>query len=162
MNMRLATPGDAEAGSSVLRRSISELCHADHAGDPAIIAAWTANKTRDSWLNWLAQPGASLFVIEQAAEIIGVGMVDAGGTILLNYVAPEARYQGVSTTLLKAMEDASARRGLATCQLESTKTAQRFYIARGYGPLDGATSAIMAKPLVEGLANHLGPQQTDN
>ncbi|RUP14230.1 MAG: GNAT family N-acetyltransferase [Methylobacterium sp.] len=161
MNARLATPRDAEAGSSVLRRSISELCHADHAGDPAIIAAWTANKTPDSWLAWLAQPGASLFVIERATEIIGVGMVDGGGTILLNYVAPEARYQGVSTTLLKAMEDASARRGLATCRLESTKTAQRFYIARGYEPLEGAISAIMAKPLAETLADHPKPKQTD-
>lgn len=161
MIARLAKPRDAQAGSSVLRRSISELCHADHAGNPAAIAAWTANKTPDSWLAWLAQPGASLFVIERAAEIIGVGMVDGGGTILLNYVAPEARYQGVSTTLLEAMEDASARNGVTMCQLESTKTAQRFYIARGYGPLQGYSSMVMAKPLAGTPADHPKSKQAD-
>ncbi|MGE8131842.1 GNAT family N-acetyltransferase [Methylobacterium sp. NPDC080182] len=160
MNTRLATPRDAEAGSSVLRRSISELCHADHAGDPATIAAWTANKTPDSWLAWLAQPGASLLVIERATEIIGVGMVDRGGTILLNYVAPEARYQGVSTALLEAMEDVSAQHGVAMCLLESTKTAERFYLARGYRPLEGYISMVMAKPLAETLADHPKPKQT--
>ncbi|BCM87982.1 GNAT family N-acetyltransferase [Methylobacterium indicum] len=147
MKVRLATPTDAEAGSRVLRRSIAELCHADHGGDQAFIAAWTANKTPDSWLIWLSQPGASLLVAEREADIIGVGMVDAGGMILLNYVAPEARHQGVSTALLKAMEDVSAERGIVVCRLESTKTAQRFYMTQGYSPMDGDSSTILAKPL---------------
>jgi GNAT superfamily N-acetyltransferase len=74
-------------------------------------------------------------------------MVDEQGMILLNYVAPEARYAGVSTALLEAMEKASVQRGLAFSRLETTKTAERFYLARGYAPEEGGHSAILTKPL---------------
>lgn len=38
MRIRDATPYDAIAGCKVLRRSIAELCTADHKNDPAILA----------------------------------------------------------------------------------------------------------------------------
>lgn len=147
VNLRPATSVDAVDGSRVLRRAIVELCHADHGGDPALIAAWTANKTPENWLAWLMQPGASLFVAERSAALVGVGMVDAGGMILLNYVAPEARYRGVSTALLKAMEQASIERGATACRLETTKTARPFYRSRGYAPVVADTPMILAKNL---------------
>ena len=74
-------------------------------------------------------------------------MVDGAGSILLNYVAPEARYDGVSTALLRAMEEVSFERGVAVCMLKSTKTAGQFYIARGYAPAEGGDSSILAKRL---------------
>jgi hypothetical protein len=36
---------DAPAACDVLRRSISELCVADHGNDPTILARWLSNKT---------------------------------------------------------------------------------------------------------------------
>ena len=39
VKIRDATPDDAEAACDVLRRSISELCVADHGNDPAILNA---------------------------------------------------------------------------------------------------------------------------
>ena len=71
----------------------------------------------------------------------------SAGLIMLNYVVPEAQYVGVSTALLKAMEEISARRGVATCMLESTKTAERFNTARGYAPADENAPTTLAKNL---------------
>ncbi|MCJ2114008.1 GNAT family N-acetyltransferase [Methylobacterium sp. E-025] len=152
MNVRPATPADADAGSRVLQRSITELCKRDHGDDAAVIAAWTANKTPEHWHVWLARSDTSIFVAECDGSIVGVGMVDGTRVILLNYVAPEARYSGVSTALLHAMEKVSCQRGIVVCTLESTKTAGSFYIARGYVPTDGGGSTIFVKHLPPGPA----------
>jgi hypothetical protein len=45
MHIRDAVADDAPAACQVLRRSIVELCAADHGDDPAILAQWLANKT---------------------------------------------------------------------------------------------------------------------
>jgi GNAT superfamily N-acetyltransferase len=50
----------------------------------------------------------------------------------MNYVAPTARFHGVSTALLAALETRAAQRGNARCTLLSTETAHRFYLSRGY------------------------------
>lgn len=44
MDIRKATYAEATEGIRVMRRSISELCTADHGGDKEAIAAWKANK----------------------------------------------------------------------------------------------------------------------
>jgi hypothetical protein len=45
---RRARVEDAAAACDVMRRSITELCLADHANDPTILEAWLANKTPDA------------------------------------------------------------------------------------------------------------------
>jgi hypothetical protein len=45
MEIRDAMTEDAPAACDVLRRSISELCVADHGNDPTILARWLSNKT---------------------------------------------------------------------------------------------------------------------
>jgi hypothetical protein len=47
MRIRNAVPEDAAAACEVMRRSIAELCVADHRNDPAILERWLANKTPD-------------------------------------------------------------------------------------------------------------------
>lgn len=54
MEIRRATPEDAEAACQVLRRSITELCIADHQGDAQSLAAWLANKTPENVRRWTA------------------------------------------------------------------------------------------------------------
>jgi hypothetical protein len=41
---RIATPGDAEQAIEIIRRSIEDLCIADHRGDQDILRLWLANK----------------------------------------------------------------------------------------------------------------------
>jgi GNAT superfamily N-acetyltransferase len=154
MEIRDALPIDAEAACAVMRRSITELCAADHHDDPKILAAWLANKTPEIFNRWLTEPDNSVLVAVEDGHILSVGAVRSSGEITLNYVSPDARFRGVSGALLAALEHRAAERGKRTCTLASTATARRFYLARGYvetGQPDrkfGTSSGFpMAKPL---------------
>jgi hypothetical protein len=50
MEIRDAAPDDAIAGCEVLKRSIAELCTADHKNDPTILARWLGNKTIETFV----------------------------------------------------------------------------------------------------------------
>ncbi|MEH2497669.1 GNAT superfamily N-acetyltransferase [Bradyrhizobium sp. AZCC 1678] len=130
--IRDAAPVDAVAACHVLRESISRLCVADHRNDPAILNAWLANKTPDIVAAWARQPGNSLLLAVEGDAILGVGSVTDAGEITLNYVAPGARFRGVSRALLSALEARAVERGTSRCALTSTKTAHRFYQSAGY------------------------------
>jgi GNAT superfamily N-acetyltransferase len=62
----------------------------------------------------------------------GWGSVTDAGEITLNYVAPDARFRGVSRALLSALEARAVERGNRRCTLTSTETAHRFYQSAGY------------------------------
>ena len=132
MEIRDATSEDAEAACLVMRRSISELCVADHKNDTSILTRWLSNKTPQVFVSWIREPGNSLLVAAEAGNILGVGSVTDVGQITLNYVSPDARFRGVSRALLRALEARALERGNARCTLTSTETARRFYRANGY------------------------------
>jgi GNAT superfamily N-acetyltransferase len=132
MEIRDATPADAEAACEVMRRSIAELCEPDHHNDPKILAAWLANKQPRIFEAWLAEPDNSVLVAVREGRIVSVGAVRDSGEITLNYVSPDARFKGVSRALLAALEQRAIDRGKRRCFLASTATARRFYLAHGY------------------------------
>ena len=157
MKIRDATPEDAEAACDVLRRSISELCVADHRDDPAILGAWLGNKRPDIVAAWARQPGNSLLVAVEGDAILAVGSVTDAGEITLNYVAPDARFRGVSRALLAALEARAAERGNVRCTLTSTETAHRFYRSAGYvddGAPTGNFGTTSGYPMSRRLARH--------
>ena len=127
-----ATPEDAGAACQVLRQSISRLCVADHRNDPAILNAWLDNKKPEIVAAWTTQRGTSLLVAVEGEAILAVGAVTDAGEITLNYVAPDARFRGVSRALLRALEARALARGNGRCTLTSTETAHRFYQSAGY------------------------------
>ncbi len=137
MEIRDATPEDADAACDVLRKSILQLCAADHRNDPAILARWLGNKTPEIVASWIGQPGNSLLVAVEGGVILGVGPVTDAGEITLNYVAPDWRFRGVSRSMLAALETRAKQRGNGRCSLVSTETAHRFYRSGGYTD-DGA------------------------
>ena len=53
--IRRPRPEEAEAVAECLRRSIVELCHADHGGDPDKYTPWIANKTAENMVRWMDQ-----------------------------------------------------------------------------------------------------------
>jgi GNAT superfamily N-acetyltransferase len=132
MEIRDAVAEDAPAACEVLRRSISELCVADHGNDPMILARWLSNKTPDIIASWITQPGNSMLVAVEGRTILGVGSVTDKGEINLNYVSPDARFRGVSRALMSALEARAMQRGSGRCTLISTETARRFYLSAGY------------------------------
>jgi GNAT superfamily N-acetyltransferase len=132
VEIRDARLEDAEQACDVLRRSISQLCIADHRNDPAILNAWLANKKPEIVATWMSKKGNSLLLAVEGDTILAVGSVTDAGEITLNYVAPDARFRGVSRALLRALEARSAERGNRRCTLISTETAHRFYRSAGY------------------------------
>ncbi|MGA7808730.1 MAG: GNAT family N-acetyltransferase [Bradyrhizobium sp.] len=137
-----------------MRQSIAQLCGADHHDDRMMLERWLRNKRPDIVVGWAKEEGNSPLVAVDGDAVLAVGSVRDSGEITLNYVAPEARFQGVSSALLAALEARAAARGNARCTLTSTETAHRFYLSRGYvdeGPPRGhfGTSAgyPMSKPI---------------
>ena len=132
MKIREAVPQDATSACTVIRRSIVELCAADHRNDPAILGRSLENKTPGQVASWIAKPGNSVLVAAEGNEILAVGAVTDQGEITLNYVSPEVRFRGVSRAMLARLEARAIERGNDRCSLFSTETALRFYRAAGY------------------------------
>ncbi|WGI21127.1 GNAT family N-acetyltransferase [Amylibacter sp. IMCC11727] len=132
MIVRKAKTTDAAEAISVIRLSISKLCVADHKNDASELSGWLSNKTLTQWVQWLGREDAILLVLEKGNKLLGVGMIDHQGEILLNYVHPDNRLTGVSKTLLTALEEEARALGLTSCFLKSTITAAKFYQSCGY------------------------------
>ncbi len=151
--IRQAKEDDVPAACMLMRRSIGELCMADHHNIPAIVEGMLINKTPENMHAWIVTPGSFIFVAEAGVVMAGVGGLTGDGEISLLYVAPEFRFQGVSTALLGALEDKARSLGLPNCALVSSDTAQRFFSARGYQAYDtdeddfGMDASSMTKAL---------------
>ncbi len=147
MRIRAARPNDAIAACNVVRRSITELCAADHRNDEAFIARWLANKTPETMVGWIMN--SHVFIAEEDSQIVGVAALTGSGHVTLNYVSPEARFRGVSKALLRAVEIKAVELGCRTCTLKSTKTADRFYRAAGYREESDSSEGVLVKSLAE-------------
>jgi GNAT superfamily N-acetyltransferase len=143
MEIRDATVEDAATACDVLRRSITELCVADHANDAAILMPWLANKTPEIVASWIARPDNSVLLAIEYGTIHAVGAVTDAGKITLNYVSPDKRFRGVSRAMLGALEARAIERGNLECALTSTETAHRFYRSNGY--VDDAVGSVPNK-----------------
>ena len=153
MNIRRATIEDAHEACAVLRRSISELCLLDHGGDPKFLARWLSNKTVENVRRWILE--SHFFVAEEGGALLGCAAMIDSGKITLNYVAPGARFRGVSKALMSRLEATANALGIPECSLESTQTALRFYRSLGYVesgqgyllPLTGLPVLLLKKKL---------------
>jgi Acetyltransferase (GNAT) domain len=152
---RPARLDEADAVCTVLRRSIEDLCSIDHGNDPSRLGAWLANKTPANVTAWIDANPTGFIVGVGPDGIGGAGSVVASGEIRLNYVAPWARFRGVSKGLLRAMENHAVECGATACTLISTQTAHRFYQSCGYtdtGPQVPAYSGMLAFPMRRQIA----------
>ena len=149
--VRRARAADADEAATVLRASITTLCVADHGNDGAVLERWLSNKTPCDVRTWIECPGVVVVVAQAHQGLVGVGAAAPTGEITLNYVAPKARFRGVSKAMLAALEEHLRTRGHARITLYSTRTALRFYRAMGYSDADaprtrdGATEYRMFK-----------------
>lgn len=137
--VRAARPDEAAAIAALLRRSITELCAADHGNRPEDLAPWLANKTPETVADWIAAPDQRLIVAELDGRLAGVASARADGTILLAYVSPDLTGRGAGSALLAELEGWARAEGATESRLESTATARTFYQARGYREADRPT-----------------------
>ena len=106
------------------------------------LSDWLRNKNAVAWVVWVGRKDAIFLVAEQACAIVGVGMVDHKGEILLNYVDPEFRFQGVSKNMLAALEGKVRANETRMCFLQITEPARKFYQKYGYTSIDGRWFAL--------------------
>ena len=132
ITVRPAKEEDAAAAIDVVRRSIQQLCIADHREDRDTLARWLANKTPENFLDWIANPDNFCVVSESADCISGVGLLHRSGEIRLFYLAPGSQRQGIGRTIHDELEAAAERWGLIALHLDSTALARPFYEALGY------------------------------
>jgi GNAT superfamily N-acetyltransferase len=129
MKIRRAKTDDAAEACTVIRRSITKLCHLDNGGDKAYLSKWLSNKTIENLGRWISQ--SHFLVAEEAGRIVGVAAITDSGKITRNYVDPVDRFCGVSKALMLSMEEHARTLGIVECRLESSQTALRFYHALG-------------------------------
>ena len=120
MLIRQALIADAASACEAMRRSIAELCGADHHDDPAILGRWLANKTPETWAEWLVYEPNTVLVAVDDETVLAVGVVRNDGEITCNYVSPDARFKGVSKAMLAELEARARAFGNDACRLEST------------------------------------------
>jgi GNAT superfamily N-acetyltransferase len=154
MQIRPARAEDAVEACEILRRSITELCQADHHDESSILEKWLGNKTADNVRSWIANPNTYVVIATEDATIIGVGAVMSSGEIILNYVSPAARFRGVSKAILKWLEAKALELGNACCAVTSTETARRFYLSAGYVQ-QGSPTVSFAGTKSYRMAKHL-------
>lgn len=145
MIIRDALPADAAAMTAVRAASIRDLCAPDHGGDAATIARWIGPD--DKFDKLLAQPDLTLIVVEVDGQIVGLGGV-SGEWVVLNYVHPAFRLQGISKAIMQALEARMVAQGIAVGFLDSTATAVQFYQSIGWladGPFDRDVGQPMQK-----------------
>lgn len=130
--IRPAKPQDADAAVDVLRRSITELCSADHRNDAATLAEWLANKTTQSFLAWLANSNNYCVVAEECNRVLGVGMLGRNGKIHLLYLLPGTQRRGIGKAIYRALEEKTRAWKLQRLFMESTTTACAFYERMGF------------------------------
>jgi GNAT superfamily N-acetyltransferase len=70
MHIRQARTEDAAAACAVVRRSIAELCRADHGWDEVLLARWLSNKTVENLTQWpdARFRGVSKALVQQLEE----------------------------------------------------------------------------------------------
>ncbi|WP_170331135.1 GNAT family N-acetyltransferase [Ruegeria arenilitoris] len=129
--LRRASVFDVFDLSRVLIRSIALLCEIDHQGDPEKIALWTANKDPATIRGWI-EAGSQIWLAENGGRVAAVGGLFETGRISLLYVDPAHTGQGIGSALLNRLEHELASVGCKEAQLEATRTAREFYLARGW------------------------------
>ena len=72
MIIRLAVLADAHSIVTVIRRSISELCVADHHNDPGVLGRWLENKTAANVRTWIESPRTYMVVADSGTNAYGV------------------------------------------------------------------------------------------
>ena len=127
-SVRPAVPADAEAAVEVVRRSIVELCVADHRNDAETLAQWVANKTVEQFRAWISSQHHCCMVAEDESGICGVD----DGEIQLCYLRPGAQHRGHGKALLQRLETQAKAWGLTRVRLRSTSPARAFYERHGY------------------------------
>ncbi|MCK6599441.1 MAG: GNAT family N-acetyltransferase [Bdellovibrionaceae bacterium] len=140
--IRKAFEGDERGIHEAHMRSIREICSKAHS--PEEIKGWGNRPFSNLWSQLI--PSGTLWVIELAEEIHGVGYVkiseesgNFNAHIFGLYLTPEVVGQGLGAKLMKLMINTARDAGAKLVTLDSSINAHDFYKRFGFvdtGPLN--------------------------
>ena len=127
VTVRLATPEDAAALSSLVLRTLHEVNTKDYG--PALIAALAKDWTVDGMLAKMRDRTTYVAIHDDA--IIGTAGFD-GEQIRSVFVRPDQHKIGVGSLLVRTVETLALKQGLNRLSVLSSITAEGFYRRLGY------------------------------
>jgi putative acetyltransferase len=125
--------GDALAFLQVHHAAVRGLAAKDY--PPEVVEDWAPMPITDQRIErFLTNADGELrLVAEIEGGIVGIGvLVLAKSELRACYVAPQAARTGVGSALMHELERIARDNGLAHLQLDSSLTAEPFYLAHGY------------------------------
>jgi len=125
--IRAFEPGDADAVSALIRRTMRESNSRDYALDllQPLIDYFSPEKVRR-----LGQERVCL-VAEASGQLIGTAALD-GAELATFFVLPEYQGQGIGTQLLAAIEAQACALGITRLTVDASLTGAAFYARMGY------------------------------
>jgi putative acetyltransferase len=132
IEIRQATPSDAPAACTLLRRSIEEGCAADHARRAEILQPWLSNKTPENVGAWFSSPSNYAVVAVEGEELAGLALLTKAGKLALCYVLPGYWRRGVGSALLEAVETQARAWDIGKLHMHSPSSARAFFERHAY------------------------------
>jgi putative acetyltransferase len=133
IKVRVMLNQDARAFLEVHHAAVRGIAAKDY--PPEVVDDWAPIPvTEESVERFLANPDGEIRLV---AEIDGI-IVGIGSLVVRNcelracYVAPEAARNGVGSALVREIERIARDHGLAYLQMDSSVTAEPFYLHHGY------------------------------
>jgi len=123
---------DAENIVSLLRKSIIEVCGPDYGHSKAILDDWLENKTVCNLSEWILNRNNICISASIDGKLVGFGLSNISGEILLLYVLPEFINNGVGKSIYLYIENELISRRITTITTFSTITASTFYQRMGF------------------------------
>jgi len=131
--VREMRPEDARAFLEVHHAAVRGIAAKDY--PQAVIEDWAPLPVTDRAVErFLLNPDGEIrLVAEDDGEIVGIGaLVIDKAELRACYVAPEANRKGVGSALVCEIERIAQEHGIGALELDSSVTAEPFYLAHGY------------------------------
>jgi putative acetyltransferase len=132
IDIRQATPSDAEEACALLRRSIEEGCAADHGQRADILQAWLSNKTPQNVAAWFSSPSNFAVVAVRDLQLAGMALLTPAGKLALCYVMPGHLRSGIGRAMMHTVEDQARCRNIGKLHMHSPASSSGFFERLGY------------------------------
>jgi N-acetylglutamate synthase-like GNAT family acetyltransferase len=129
-SIRPASDGDVEAISQVIVSALRETNAGDYA--PEVISRLEKNFSAAAVRDLMSKQ--KMFVAALGQQIVGTASLD-GAMVRTFFVAPNAQGTGIGRPLLAEVESAARQAGIGTLVVQSSVTAEQFYVKLGFKAL---------------------------
>ncbi|VAW41064.1 hypothetical protein MNBD_GAMMA01-1742 [hydrothermal vent metagenome] len=116
----------------LLKKSIIELCGPDYGNDSTILNAWIENKTEENLIKWIESKETYSITALVENTIVGFGLSNITGEILLLYILPEYKRKGIGESIYLYIEELLLKNNVTKVIAYSTITAKPFYLKMGF------------------------------